>query len=183
MATTEVGFATKAEFVVLGEPAMKVTALVKSTDPTVAVRVFTSAAVDDTVAVNTPTLLVVPDRGVKTLLDPVLDKDTAWPLMGLPWASCTVTLRWDVLAPSAVTVVGLATHVDVVLLGVPATKVTEVVTLNAPMVAVIVLVSAVVELSVVVNWPLLLVEPALDAKLFPVPLAARLTDCPDTGLL
>ena len=87
----------------------------------------------------------------------------------------TVTVTVVVLAPSAVTEVGLVASVEVMLLGAPATKVMGVVLVTAPRVAVTVLLSALVEVRVAVKTPEALVLPEVGVKVLPVPLLLRLT--------
>lgn len=75
-AVNDVGAATSVQFGLDTTPAVNVTAAVVVTMPTVAVTVFACAVVDESVAVNTPALSVVPDTGVNTLFVPVPDSDT-----------------------------------------------------------------------------------------------------------
>lgn len=94
--------------------------------------------------------MVVPAALLNTLLEPELLKDTAWLGTGLPWVSNTVSVREVVLVPLAVTLLGLATRVVVVVEGGPATNVMAAVSTTEPTVAVTVFASAVVEAKVVV---------------------------------
>jgi hypothetical protein len=93
-----------------------------------------------------------------------------------------VTVSVVVLVPFAVTLVGLATRLELVVFGVPATNVTVVVSLNPPMVAVMVLACATVDVMVAVNTPDALVVPLTGLTVLPEPLLARLTACPLTAL-
>lgn len=69
--------------------------------------------VDESVVVNTPCALVVPEVAPKTSPAPLLDSVTSVPPTALPWASSTVTVSVVVDTPSAVTDPGLATKVEV----------------------------------------------------------------------
>ena len=75
-AVTLLGLTDKVEVVLLAAPAVKVTLVVRPVPTTVAVTVFSSARVEARVAVTTPEALVVPELGVKVLLEPVLVKVT-----------------------------------------------------------------------------------------------------------
>jgi hypothetical protein len=170
-----VGLATRLEFVAFGAPATKVTVVVSLIAPIVAVIVLLCATVELRVAVKIPDALVLPLAGVNVLLEPVLPKLTAWPLIKLFCASLTVTVIVVVLEPSAVTVVGLADTDELTLLGAPATKLTVVVSVNPPIVAVTVLLWATVELNVAVNTPEALVVPLAGVNVLFEPLLAKLT--------
>src|SRR4051812_22461351 len=95
--------------------------------------------------------------------------------MGLPCASLTVSVRAEVLVPSAVTDAGLAAIDETALLGAPTLKVTPAATVAAPRVAVTVLLSARVEARVAVNPPEASVTPEAGVKVLAVPLLVRLT--------
>ena len=82
----------------------------------------------------------------------------------------------------AVTVAGLATILDVVAEGAPATKLTVVVSCTLPSVAVMVSVCASVEASVIVNTPLALVVPETAPNVLLDPLADSVTVVPAMGL-
>ena len=68
----------------------------------------TSAVVEDSIAVNVPSLSVYPEDGINKLLVPEDPRETNCELTGFPNASATTTLRSAVLAPSATTTVGVA---------------------------------------------------------------------------
>ena len=114
------------EVVAEGAPATKLTEVCSCTLPSVAVMVSVCASVEASVVVNTPLALVVPETVPKLLLDPLADSVTAVPATALPLASFTVTVSVVVEVPSAVTVGELATMLEVVAEGAPATKLTEV---------------------------------------------------------
>ena len=82
----------------------------------------------------------------------------------------------------AVTVAGLATILDVVAEGAPATKLTVVVSCALPSVAVMVSFCTTVEASVVVNTPLALVVPETAPNVLLDPLADSVTVVPAMGL-
>jgi hypothetical protein len=174
-AVTMPGLAVTLDVLWLGAPATNVTEVVTFTAPSVAVMVLPWATVDANVAVNTPDALVVPLDGVKVLPVPELARLTAWPEMRFPWASFTVTVTVVVLEPSAVTDAGLAVTVEVVLLGAPATNVTDAVLLNAAMVAVTVSLCAVVEANVAVKTPEALVLPLVGVNVLFVPVLPIVT--------
>lgn len=88
----------------------------------------------------------------------------------------------DVLTPSAVTEVGLATNVVFALLGAPAVKVTLAVSLTVPMVAVTSFICAVVDAKVAVNTPEGLVLPDRGEIVLAVPLLLNDTAWDGTGL-
>jgi hypothetical protein len=125
-AVTKVGLAPNVVVVPLGAPPVKVTVVVAFAPPARAVTVFTSAVVDANVAVNTPEASVIPALGVNTLLPPVLDKLTDCAGTTLPDPSFTVTVSSVVLDPSAVTEVGLAINMAVMLVGARVVTVTVV---------------------------------------------------------
>lgn len=101
----------------------------------------------------------------------------------MPWTSTTTTVNVDWLVPSAVTELGLATNVVVVLDGTPGLKVTVVFNVAPSTVAVTVLTAACVELRVVVNTPALLVVPDTGVKVLLPPVALMFTDAFTTGWL
>jgi hypothetical protein len=177
-AATDVGFAPSVVVVLLAAPAVNVTLVVAVAPPAVPVTVFNSALVEARVAVNTPELLVVPVLGLNVLLEPLLLKLTACPATRLPCTSATVNVRSVVLVPSAVTDVGLAASVEVLLRGVPPTNVTFVLTLTIPIVAVTFFVSAVIEASVVVNTPEPFVVPESWLNVLLEPVLLKDTACP-----
>jgi hypothetical protein len=76
-AAAVLGFATRLVMTLLATPAVNVTLVVAVAPPPVPVMVLASALVDAKVAVNTPELFVVPELGVKVLLDPELLSATA----------------------------------------------------------------------------------------------------------
>lgn len=94
----------------------------------------------------------------------------------------TVTVIVVVLVPSAVTEAGLATTLELVLLGTPATNVTVVVSVTEPMVAVMVLLCATVDANVAENMPEALVLPLTGERVLLEPLLARVTAWPDMRL-
>jgi hypothetical protein len=94
----------------------------------------------------------------------------------------TVTVSVVVLEPSAVTDVGLAANVEVLLLGEPTTNVTFAVLLTEPMVAVTVFDCTTVDVMVAVNTPDAFVLPDDGENAFPEPVLLRLTACPEIRL-
>src|SRR5258708_27903386 len=128
-------------------------------------------SVEASVVGNTPLALVVPEIAPKLLLEPLPDSVTAVPATELPWASSTVTVSRVVETPSAVTVGKLATMLEVVAEGPPATKLTEMCSCTLPSVAVMVSFCACVEASVVVKTPVALAAPhqAPELLLYPLP--------------
>lgn len=83
-----------------------------------------------------------------------------------------------VLVPSAVTEPGVALTMEVVLLAGPEKKVTVWVSTMVPMVAVMVLVSALVDVNVAANVPFDAVLPAFDESVLFAPLTDNVTDWP-----
>jgi hypothetical protein len=181
-AVSDVGLAVSVEAALLGAPLVNVTAAVSFIEPTVAVTVFTSAVVDAKVVLYTPAGLVLPDALPKMLLEPVLLSVTLWFGTGLPSPSSTVMVSVVVFVSLAVTVVGLAVNVVVAEAGAPGTNVTLVVSTTVPMVAVIVLLSALVDARVAVKTPEALVEPEAGDKVLLEPVLPRETACPAMGL-
>src|SRR5580700_9188312 len=120
--------------------------------------------------------------GANVLPDPLADSVTIVPATALPLASSTVTVSAVVAVPFAVTDPGLATMLDLVAAGAPATKVTEVFSWAPPSVAVTVSVCATVDASVAVNTPEALVVPVIGANVLPDPLADSVTVDPATAL-
>ena len=86
-----------------------------------------------------------------------------------------------VLTPSAVTVLGLAAKVVVVLFGEPAMNATVVVSLNAPIDAVTVLFSAVVDTKVAEKLPFASELPEPGVSVLFEPVQDKDTACPLTG--
>ena len=80
----------------------------------VAVRMAEPPTVDCTVKVATPAAEVVTEAGkMVSVVPPRLDESvTAFPGSGLALASCRITVMMEVVAPSAATVVGFATTVE-----------------------------------------------------------------------
>src|SRR6185312_678585 len=142
--------ATMLEVVAEGAPDTKLTEVVSFRVPAVAVMVSFCAEVEANVVVNWPLALVVPDMAPNVLLEPLPDSVTAELLTGLPLASLTVTVSVVTEVPSAVTIGVLATMLEVVPEGAPATKFTEVVSFKLPTVAVIVSLCTSAEASAVV---------------------------------
>lgn len=97
--------------------------------------------------------------------------------------SFTTTVRVEVLTPSAVTALGLAVKVVVVLTGAPGKKVTVVFSAVPSTVAVTVFIAAWVDASVVVNTPEVFVEPDTGENTLKVPVALMVTGAPCTGAL
>lgn len=100
-----------------GAPGVKVTVavwvMVMLSVVSVAVKTGAPVTVDFTVNEATPEALVVPETVVMVSVAPRLEaKVTVFPATGLEAASLRVTVMVDVVAPSAVTEVGLATVVD-----------------------------------------------------------------------
>src|SRR5262245_3001105 len=179
--TIELGCAATVDCPALTGPAVTVTTgcWLMVTPPATAVMVWEPAPVELNVPVAMPLLFVLDDGWVSVLPLPVADRVTVIPLSGLPLPSLTVTVM--VLFPpatndgvAATTVdfdaetedAGLTVTVAVWLMPVPS------------IVAEIVLVSATVEVNVLVNTPLPLVVPEIWLKEFPEPVDARLTFAP-----
>jgi len=117
---------------------------------------------------------------------PVAAKVAVAPATGLPAASLSVIVTVEVVDPSAVTpVLGEAAIVEVEEDGVPAMKVTVLVTLVKPAgpEILIVFVSATVVLIVPVATPDAFVTDAGWTSVFPVPVEAKVTLVPVTALL
>src|SRR4051794_25449798 len=127
--------------------------------PTDTVTSFDPAAVDISAVVKRPFPSVAPVEREYVLLTPEALTEMACPLVGLPFASATVTVIEDLATPSATTVVGLAATLDRLAPGAPATKAIVALTLIDPMVAVTVFVPADVEDSDVAKLPVELVVP------------------------
>src|SRR5207302_3145926 len=154
--------------------------------PDVAVKVLGPAALPSVqlVTAATPLALVVCEAPV--MLPPPVPgaKVTATPATGLPNASCTITAGGTGTAvptvaawwSPALIAMDAAAAADTLTLAVAPTCVTPF------SVALIVFVSALVELSVPVAWPLAPVGPVGWVSALLVPLAARTTVTPLTGL-
>lgn len=183
LAVAVVGLATKVVVTPLTLPGTKFTVAVLWKLATLAVTFSVCAKVEARVAVNVPVASVFPEAGVKVLLPPLKLKDTVWLGTGFPLTSRTTTVNVDVLAPSAVTVLGLATNEVVVLTGAPAKKVTVVCSAVPSTVAVTVFTAACVDLSVVVNTPEALVDPVAGKKVLLPPVALITTGALCTGAL
>lgn len=82
----------------------------------------------------------------------------------------------------AVTMVGDATTLVMEEDGAPFTNVTSVLTLSPAKLAMMATCSAVVEVTVVVKWPVASLAPMRWAKVVLVPVVVKVTACPDTGL-
>ncbi len=189
-ATTLVGLAATVEVVAEGAPAVNVMLAVW-----VIVTLFATAVItalpdtkDLTVATNCPLPFVVPETGVIVSVPPRLDDSvTLAPEIRLLFVSRTVTVIVLVAVPSATTLVGLATTVEVLPEGGPATNVTVagLVTFTLPFTtALIVDVPAVVDRTVPVICPLAFVVPEGCVIVSVAPrLDDRVTVAPGTGLL
>jgi hypothetical protein len=123
LAVTEVGDAVIVEWVGSGAPAAKVTVAVCAiTIPSlvsVAVNTAGPAVVDFTVKVTTPFVSEVPDAGEIVSVAPRLEASvTVLPAARLLPESFKVTVMVAVLTPSLATVMGMATTVELVALGI-----------------------------------------------------------------
>lgn len=167
----EVGFAVSELVVLLGAPGTNVTAAVCVSPEKVAVTVTVCATVLARVTEHRPDALVLHVLPLRVYPVPLALKVTAWALTGLPVPSFTVICSVLFATPSAVNEVGVAVNVLVVLLGAPTAKVTDVVSVTLPMVAVMVSVWANVEARVVLHTPELLVEPLVAPQRLAEPLA------------
>ena len=106
-------------------PVRKFTVAISRAAPaSVAVTVSIAATVDFSVVANTPAALVTPDTAPNTSPELLLDSITAVFGTALPCASFTVTVSVAAVTPSAVRDAGLATMLDFVAEGPPATIVT-----------------------------------------------------------
>src|SRR5262249_32296024 len=84
---------------------VKLTSVWSVNAPTVAVTIFCSALVDESVAEKRPAPLVDPLAGVRELLLPLTDSETACDETVLPLASATSTDSVDFVVPLAARVV------------------------------------------------------------------------------
>src|SRR5262245_53596151 len=179
--TIEVGCATTVDCPASGGPAVTVTTgcWLRVTPPATAVMVWEPAPVELKAPVAMP-LPFVDDAGwVRLLPLPVADRVTVMPLSGLPLPSLTVTVMG--LLPPAANDDVVATTVDFEAetddAGLTMTLAVWVIAVLL-IVAEMVLVSATVEVNVVVNTPLAWVVPALWLKVLLEPVDARLTLAP-----
>jgi hypothetical protein len=161
-AATVVGLAVTVEVVADTAPAVNVTVAVWVTTiesvVSVAVSVLGPAVVDRTVPVVCPLALVAAAGCPIVSVAPREEANvTVLPLTGLLFASRNVTVIVEVTTPSAATVVGLATTVEVVAETAPMANVTDAVCVSVMVsvvsVAVSVLGPAVVDRTVPVVWP------------------------------
>jgi len=161
-AVIDVGDATTVACPALTGPGVTVTVAVWviDTEFTVAETVFPSATVELNVPVATPLAFVNPGC-VTVLPEPEAVSTTVAPWIGLPLASCAVTVIVDVPVPAVIDV-GAPTTLDCAALTAPAVTVTAAVCViaTALMVAETVFPSATVELSVPVATPVASVGPA-----------------------
>src|SRR5918996_540819 len=157
----------------------------RTVSATLADTILAPAAVELSVPVAVPVASVGPAGWVRVLPVPVADKTTMAPLMGKPLSSFAVTLMVVVLAPPpAMMVPGAAvTVLRAVLKGPLLTVTVAVEKIAAPLiVAETTLSPDPVELSVPVAAPVASVGPAGWVRVLPVPVAARITVAPLTGL-
>src|SRR6266550_7134856 len=161
-AAMDAGAASTVDWAASTAPGVTVTVAVCviATALTVAETVFPSATVELSVPVATPLAFVNPGC-VTVLPEPEAASTTVAPWIGLPLASCAVTVIVDVPVP-AVIEVGATTTVDWPALTSPAVTVTVAVWMiaTALIVAETVFPSATVELSVPVATPVASVGPA-----------------------
>src|SRR5437773_2694617 len=181
-AVIELGAATTVDWTAFTPPAVTVTVAVCviATALIVAETVLLSATVELNVPAATPLAFVNPGC-VTVLPEPEAASTTVAPWIGLPLASCAVTVIVEVSVP-AVMEVGAATTVDWPALTPSAVTVTVAVCviatpLTAPVPA---LPSATVELSVPVATPLAFVNPGC-VTVLPEPEAASTTVAPGIG--
>src|SRR3989454_578608 len=145
---------------------------------------FDSATVALNVPVATPLAFVAAVGWVSVFPVPVAASTTVAPAIGFPEASRAVTVIVDVLAPLEAVIGDVAATLDCApetLLAVT-TTVAVCVTATALIVAETVFDSATVELSVPVATPLAFVVALGWVSVLPVPVAARTTVAPGTGL-
>src|SRR5439155_174134 len=140
----------------------------------VAETVFASVTVELSVPVATPLALVGPTGCVSVLPVPVAANTTVAPATALPCRSRAVTVMVEVSVTAAMDA-GAAAMVDRAASTAPG----DTVTMSVPDQ---VSPYATVELSVPVATPLAFVTPVGCVRVFPVPLAARTTVAPATGL-
>ncbi len=189
-ATTLVGAATTVELVALTAPAVNVTVAVEVTFTlpfTTALIVAVPIVVDLTVPVICPLAFVVPEGCTIVSVTPREELNVAVaPGTGLLFASRTVTVIVETATPSATTLVGFATTVDVVADGAPAVNVmlAVCVMVTPPATAVITAVPDVNEVTVAINCPLAFVVPLAGVSVSVVPrFDDNVTLAPDTKLL
>jgi hypothetical protein len=192
-ATTVVGLATTLDVVADTPPVANVTTAVCVTVivsvVSVAVTVLVPAVAERMVPVVCPLAFVTAAGWTMVSVAPRDDaKLTVLPLTGLLLVSRSVTVIVEVATPSAVTVVGLATTVEVVADTAPAVNVTDAVGVttmaSVVSVAVSVLVPAMVERTVPVVWPAALVGATGWTRVSVAPREeASVTALPLTGLL
>lgn len=167
-----VGLAPSALVVPLGAPVKNVTGVVTLTPAKLAVTVTVCAMVLLKVTEQTPEALVLHVVALKLVLEPVLLKVTACPLIGLLVMSATVTCKVLVVTPSSAKALGLAVNALVALFGAPGTNDTPAVFVNPAKVAVTVTDCAIVLFNVTEHVPAATVVqvPALNVVAVPVTL-------------
>src|ERR1051325_9852942 len=137
------------------------------------------APVELNVPVVTPLPFVVVAGWVRELPLPVAESDTAMPLSGLPLPSLTVTVML-LLPPAANEFCAAPTvefHAETGDAGFTVTVAVWVIAVPL-IVAEMVFVSATVAVKVLVNTPLLLVDPELGVRVLPLPEEERVTLAP-----
>ena len=148
-------------------------------------KVFAPAPVDWIVPVVWPEAFVTEPGCPSVLPEPVAAKAAVAPGTGLLFASRRVIVTVELAEPSAVTPeLGEAEIVEFAATGAPGIKVTVLVTVPKPagVAMLTVLVSATVDLMVPEAWPeAFVVEPGW-ARVLPVPVEAKVTVWPLTGL-
>lgn len=187
-AVTLVGKTASEEFAAEAGPATNVTVPVTVVSPpgVVMLRVFASAAVETIEPVVTPEAFVTAAGAVIVLPEPVDAKAAATPVIGLFVLSRSVMLTVEEATPLAVSPPeGDPEIVELLVEGAPATNPTVVVRAPSPVGAVkeSVFVSAKLEAIVAVATPEAFVTDAGWVSVFPVPVDARVTVVPVTGLL
>src|SRR5207237_626447 len=152
----------------------------------VAVKVLGPAALPRVQLVTAATPLALVVWAAPVMLPPPVPgaKVTATPATGLPKASCTITAGGTATAVPTVAAWPSPTLIamDAAAAAVTLTLAVAVTAVTPLSVALIVFVSALVELSVAVAWPLAPVRLVGWASALFVPLAARVTVTPLTGL-
>lgn len=174
------------EFTAETEPLVKVTVFVTEVNPlgVVMLRVLVWATVAAIVPVATPDAFVTAPGWVSVFPLPVDPNAVVTPFTGLLFASRSVIVTVEVVAPSAVTPLeGEAEIVELATTGLPATNVAVVVTPENPAgVAMLkVFVCATVDAIVPVATPEALVTAAGWVRVFPVPVDAKEVETPLAG--
>ena len=153
----------------------------------VAVKTGAPTVVDVTVKVTTPEPSDTPDAAEMVSVAPRLEaRVTVFPATGLELASFRVTVMVEVVVPSAVMEVGLATTVDWAAVGVPAANVTVavcvIVIVSVVSVAVKTPAPEVLDFTVKVTIPEILGPDAAEIVSVAPRLDERVTVFPETGL-